>query len=164
MNYLNFNQSNLCILIFTQNMLQNVMQNWTLCLFIWKVNWNWESRIYTSYVETSQDKCTICDMSKKLKCRARKFGVKTELADPKLVPQNWPKQNWPKPKTGPSQNWPDLTLAQSQNWSDPVLAWSPNWPDPNTGLIPKLVQFQIWFNPKSRFYENKTIYFQNADI
>ena len=37
-----------------------------------------------------------------------------------------------------------------------------NWPNPktgtSTGLIPKLVQFQIWFNPKSRFYENKTLY------
>ena len=31
-------------------------------------------------------------------------------------------------------------------------------PNPNTGLIQKLVQLQIWFNPKSRFYENKNLY------
>ena len=57
-------------------------------------------------------------MSKKLKCRARKFGVKTELADQKLAPKTG------RTKTGPcqiwlSKNWPDLKLAQSQNWANP---------------------------------------------
>ena len=56
-------------------------------------------------------------MSKKLKCRARKFGVKTELADQKLALQNWPDKNWRMPN-----------LAQQK------LA------RPKTGAIPKLGQ------------------------
>ena len=48
------------------------------------------------------------------------------------------------PKTGPT-----LKLAQPQ---------SQYWPNPNTGSIPKLVQFQIWFKFKSSFYEDKNLY------
>ena len=57
------------------------------------------------------------------------FGVKTELADPKLAPHNWPdqnwlKQNWLKPKTGLCQNW------LCKNWPDPKTGPSLNWPNP----------------------------------
>ena len=78
------------------------------------------------------------------------FGVKTELADPKLAPHNWPdqnwlKQNWPKPKTGPYPKLAQTKLAHPKTGPNPKLAQTQNWPNPKlaqpkTGPAPKLAQ------------------------